>query len=289
MKILWMTSLRPLGKSVENDKIQENFINSILDIKENIKFSLSQFDDHGVKLYVKKKKINSYYRNTKKKDLPLGKKYSNKIMLSNALEQFLKFDFNYLVYSTADVIVPSNLFNEIKKIKHKKDFCTIVYPNILIKNGIVTSTTKPHYGIDIFIFKIGKKNVKKIIKSIKFWDQYDWGINDNFYVSLCELLKIPIYNIYSKVSVLKYENDFKTVKEDRNWQILSWKENQKYFLNFLKKNNLPSFYGTGSYYYLLLKIFKFSDINFKLFIVYLRFYFSLPFQITKKLFNKFFL
>ena len=35
------------------------------------------------------------------------------------------------------------------------------------------------------------------------------------------------------MKVIKFENDFKSFSEDRSWQINSWKENQKYFLNFL--------------------------------------------------------
>ena len=56
MKILWMTSLRPIGASKENDKIQNLFFNSILSIDKDIKFSLTQFDDKGVFDYIQKKK-----------------------------------------------------------------------------------------------------------------------------------------------------------------------------------------------------------------------------------------
>ena len=38
-------------------------------------------------------------------------------MLSNALDQFInKGNFDYLVFSTADIIVPNNLFKVIKKL-----------------------------------------------------------------------------------------------------------------------------------------------------------------------------
>ena len=33
MNVLWMTSLRPLGKSIENDKIQELFVKSVLNME----------------------------------------------------------------------------------------------------------------------------------------------------------------------------------------------------------------------------------------------------------------
>ena len=85
------------------------------------------------------------------------------------------------------------------------------------------------------MYKLKKTSVKKILKSIKHWDQYDWGINDNFYVSLCDLLNIPIYNIYKNTTILKYENDFKTINETRKWQITSWKENKNIFSIFKSK------------------------------------------------------
>ena len=161
----------------------------------------------------------------------------------------------------------------------------MVYPNILVKNGKIKSLSAPHYGIDIFIFKLNKTSVKKLIKSIKYWDQYDWGINDNFYVSICDLLKLQIYNLYKRTSILKFENDFKTINESRNWQISSWNLNKKYFLKFLKKNNLTSLYAHGSYYYLLLKILRISDLNFKLTTTYLKFYSLMPFRIIVKIFK----
>ena len=88
MKILWMTSLRPIGASKENDKIENLFLNSILSIDKDIKFSLTQFDDKGAFDYIKK--IRSFYVNHKKKFLPKRKKYSNKIMLINAQNNILK-------------------------------------------------------------------------------------------------------------------------------------------------------------------------------------------------------
>ena len=60
MKILWMTSLRPIGASKENDKIQNLFLNSVLSIDKYIKFSLTQFDDKGVFDYIKKKKSDLF-------------------------------------------------------------------------------------------------------------------------------------------------------------------------------------------------------------------------------------
>ena len=281
-----MTSLRPIGQSIDNDNIQNLFIDSIKSIEAKVTLSLTQFDDEGVKEYIDKQNIKNYFVNFEKKKLPVGTKYSNKIMLENAIDQYLKDDFEYFVYSTADILVPKTIFQSIEKIKTKigisKNFCALIYPNILKKNQIIESETTPHYGIDLFVFKISKNKILKLKEAIKSWDQFDWGINDNFYVSVCEMLDLPIYNIYRENKLIKIENDFKTIKEDRTWQTTSWKKNQKFFINFLSKNNLPLLYAYGSYYYLLIKIFRFSDFNFNLFIVYFKFYIKTPLNILKK-------
>jgi hypothetical protein len=285
-----MTSLRPIGKSIQNDKIQDLFIKSVNNIHKSIKFSLTQFDDDNVENYLAKNKINCIFSNIEKKKLPNGKKYSNKLMLENGLNQFLKGDFKYFVYSTADLVIPKNIFSHIESLKEFNSFdecCALVYPNILKKNGLIKSFTTPHYGIDIFIFKITKKTAEKFKSAILNWSQYDWGINDNFYVSVCELLNLPIFNIYKDINIIKHENDFKTINENRDWQINSWNENQKYFLNFLEDNNLSRLYAKGSYHYLLLKIFRLKDMNINLIITYFKFYLKTPLLIFKKIIKLF--
>ena len=76
-----MTSLRPIGKSIENDEIQNLFIESLKNLKAEMTLSLTQFDDEGVKEYIEKQNIKNYFVNFEKKKLPDGNKYSNKIML----------------------------------------------------------------------------------------------------------------------------------------------------------------------------------------------------------------
>ncbi len=282
MKALWLTSFRPMGNSKINDLYQNIFVDSVKALDFDVCFSLTQFDELNVKTFIKKKKIKNYYNNISKKKLPKGKKYSNKIMLDFALKQYIQNKgFNYLVFSTADIIVPSNLFKVLSKI-NLKNFCGLVYPNTQVKNGKLTNSYWPYYGIDLIIFKIDKTKAKKFKKIIATYNQYDWGIIENFYIAVCEILKIKKINLFKKMNVIKFENDFKSFSEDRSWQINSWKQNKIYFLNFLKKNNLSNLYANGSYYYLLYKIFNFRDLNFKLFIAYIIFY---PFNLTKKFFS----
>ena len=280
MKILWLVSFRPLGKSKINDFYQSLFVDSIKSINEDITFSLTQFDEENVKEFIEKKKIKTFFKNIPKERLPKNKKYSNKLMLDNALEQYLENEeFEYLVYSTADVIVPNNLFRIISNIK-KDRFCSLIFPNTHVKNSTITNNFWPHYGIDIIVFKINRNDVKKLQQAIVSYNQYDWGINENFYISVSELLNLEIYNLFKNCNAIKFENDFETFVEDRSWQIDSWYENQKYFINFLNKNKLSKMYAYGSYYYLLYKIFNLRDLNLRLILSYLIFY---PYNFTKKI------
>ena len=281
MKALWLVSFRPIGKSKLNDFYQSLFVDSVKSTNFDITFSLTQFNEENVEEFINKKNIKNFFVNIPKSDLPQGKKYSNKVMLDNSLDQFLKNEFDYLIYSTADIIVPNNLFKVLAKINYD-EFCALVYPNTHITNGIIKNTYWPHYGIDLIVFKLSKSKAQEFKKIIKEFNQYDWGINENFYIAASEALKLKVLNLFKYLNVLKFENDFGAFTEDRVWQIKSWKENQAYLLNFLKSVKLSNLYAYGSYYYLLYKIFNFKDFNFKLILSYLIFY---PFNLIKKIIN----
>ena len=284
MKTLWLVSFRPIGKSKINDTYQSIFVDSVKSLDGDITFSLTQFDEQNVKKFIDDKNIKCFYTNISKEELPNNKKYSNKLMLDNALSQYLNNDnFEYLVYSTADIIVPNNLFQILSKIS-EKNFCALIYPNTHITNGIVKNNFWPHYGIDLIVFKISKEKARKFQEIIKPYKQYDWGINENFYIAASEALNLKRFNIFKHCNVMKFDNDFAAFTEDRNWQIKSWKENQGYLLDFLKYNNLSQLYAYGSYYYLILKFFRFRDLNFNLLLSYLIFY---PYNFFKKIFNFF--
>ena len=281
MKALWIISFRPIGKSKINDFFQNMFIDSLQCIDFDIKLSITQFDEPNIKEFVEKKNMNCFFENIPKHKLPTGKKYSNKIMLDNALDQLIEKDFDYLIYSTADIIVPNRIFEYLSKIQ-LDEFCALIYPNIHITNGIIKNNFWPHYGIDLIIFKISKKKALVFKEIIKSYDQYDWGIIENFYISISEALNLKKINLFKYCNVIKFDNDFGAFKENRTTQKKSWNENQKYFLNFLKKNKLSKLYAYGSYYYLLFKIFNLRDLNFSLFLSYLIFY---PYNLALKIFT----
>jgi len=283
MKALWLVSFRPIGKSKINDLFQSIFVDSVKNLDFDITFSLTQFDELNVKEFIEKKQIKNFYKNISKQELPSKKKYSNKLMLDNALEQYInEGDFQYLIYSTADIIVPNNLFESLSKIK-LDNYCAFIYPNTHSTNGTIKNSFWPHFGIDLIIFKISKERAIKFKEIIKSYNQYDWGINENFYIAASEALELKTINIFKNSNVIKFDNDFESFSEDRTWQSISWKENQSYLLNFLKHNSLSKMYAYGSFYYLLFKVFNFKDLNFNLLLSYLIFY---PYYLIKKIITK---
>ena len=284
MKALWLVSFRPIGTSKVNDLFQSVFVDSIKSLDCDITFSLTQFEESNVEKFINEKNLKSFFNNIPKKELPNGKKYSNKLMLDNALSQFIdKDDFQYLIFSTADIVVPNNLFKSLSEIK-LEEFCALVYPNTMVINGKIKNTFWPHYGIDLIVFKISKEKAIRFQNISKSYNQYDWGIIENFYIAASEALNLKKINLFKKLNEIKIENKFSEFEEDRHWQIKSWKQNQKYFLNFLEHNSLSKLYAKGSYYYLLFKIFNIRDLNFRLLLTYLIFY---TYNLPKKIFNMF--
>jgi hypothetical protein len=270
MKILWSTTFRPFGVNKFNDAIQYKFLKSIKQSKSKIHLSVTQFDDANVLTSLNKSKIKFQYYNCPKKKLPYKKKYSSQIMLMNSLKYYLKNydDYKYFVYSTADIMLPKNLFSYLEKNK-KINMLYLIFPNKLIKNNQSHILPYPYFGIDLIIFKIDKTKVKVFQKLIANWKQYDWGLNDNLLISIADYLNLNIVNLYKRFDILKYENPFTSFNESRFWQIKSWNENSKYYYKFLKKFKISTLYYYGSFYYIAFKIFKFRDLNVKLFISYI--------------------
>jgi len=273
MKLLIATSFRPFGFSKDNDLYQTMFINSLKCLDCNLTICATQFDDIGVENFLKKSKLNYIYNNIPKNNLPPKKKYSNQKIFLKALIEFCKDenDDDFFIYSTSDILFPSNLINELKK---KRDFfnVSLIYPNTLIRNGKMINYYDVVYGIDIIIFRINKTKAKLFLRSLEDWNHYDWGIQENFLLSVADLLNLPIFNLIKNMDLIKFENNLTEINEDRSWQIKSWNLNRIYLINFLKKNHLSLLYAKGSYYYLLYKIFNFKDLNLRILIIYFKIY-----------------
>jgi hypothetical protein len=117
---------------------------------------------------------------------------------------------------------------------------------------------------------------------VEDWQQYDWGIVDNFLISISDKIKLNFVNLYKNSNIIKFENDFYSFGENSSSQKLSWIENNHNYLKFLKKNRINSLYAKGSYYFLALKFFRIKDLNLMLFICYLKLFFNFFLHSLKK-------
>jgi hypothetical protein len=283
MKLLWSTSFRSFGKSSNNDNIQKNFISSLSLINLNLTLFVTQFGELGIEDEIKKNQLKYIYKDCKDK-IPEKKKYSNKYMLKYSLQEFLKSDYDYYIHSTADLILPFRMIENLVKFKNN-NILFFVFPNTLIVNGKIINPNTPLFGIDIFIFKIDKTKAKIFLDLVESWEQYDWGIVDNFLISVADKMKLEFVNLYKNSNIIKFENDFLSFNENTTWQKESWNKNKVYFINFLKKNKISTLYAHASYYYLVYKFFKIKDLNLNLTICYVKLFFFGLLNSFKKLLN----
>jgi hypothetical protein len=283
MKLLWSTSFRSFGKSVSNDNIQRNFLSSIASKKFDLTLFITQFGEIRIEEEIKNYQIK-YKLKDAKNNILVNKKYSNKFMLKYSLEEFIKGDYEYYVHSTADLILPFNLIENLARFK-KNNKLFFIFPNTLIVNGKIINPNSPLFGIDIFIFKIDKTKAKLFLDLVEDWEQYDWGIVDNFLISVADKINLGFVNLYKSSNIIKFENDFSSFNENISWQKNSWTENKVYFLKFLKKNKISTLYANGSYYYLAYKFFQIKDLNLNLFICYIKLFFHGLYNFIKKTLN----
>lgn len=283
MKLLWWTSFRSFGISRDNDNTQRIFLNSIRNLNHTT-LIVSQFGERGVKKNLISHKVKFIFKNVKKNILPQGKKFSNQIMCHNALVEYCnkKSNYDYLVYSTCDIFVPENLIKILNTIK-LKNFIGYVFPNVLVKNGKLLKNIFPLYGIDLIVFKLSKNLAKKFLKLNYDWEQYGWGINEHYFMSMKEALDIPSVNLWKHMDIIKFENDFMGLNESRGRQISDWVNNKNYFLKYLKKNKLSNLWANGSYYYIIFKHFNFKFLSFRLLLNYMLLFFQAPLIILYKI------
>ena len=60
MKVLWLVSFRPIGKSKSNDLFQSMFVDSVKSLNCDVYFSLTQFDEANIKNFIKAKKNKEF-------------------------------------------------------------------------------------------------------------------------------------------------------------------------------------------------------------------------------------
>ena len=279
MKILWVTTFRSFGISKKNDDLQKKFIKNLQKLKCEITLSVTIFNELNIKKNVNVKGINTIFFKNKKKLLH-DSKYSQSICMENAMKIFNE-NYDCIIWSTADIIIPQNLINKINSYKEKNILMT-AFPMFYVNSKNQINSYSSNWGLDLFILKIdSKEKIRKLKKIISQCPNFGWGCYEHFFSSISDALNIKFINVCKNLVIKKYNNDRNAFNDFRKNEIISWKINQKYLIKYLKKNNLNVLYATGSMYYLIYKFFYFKEINFRLFIIYLKIFFNLPLSLIK--------
>ena len=286
MKILWVTTFRSFGISNKNDNLQKKFIKNLQKLKCKITLSVTIFKEQNIKKNVNVKGINAiFFKNTKK--LHHNSKYSQSICMKNAMKLFDE-SYDCIIWSTADISIPRNLINKIRSYKEKNILMT-VFPMYYVSSKNQISSYSSNWGLDLFILKISsKEKVKKLKRIINECPNFGWGCYEHFFSSISDALNIKDINICKNLIIKKYNNDRNAFNDFRNNEIISWKINQRYLLNYLKKNNLNNLFAKGSMYYLIYKFFNLKEMNFRLIIIYFKIVFKLPIVLIRLLYRKIF-
>ena len=249
MKVLWVTTFRSFGISKKNDILQKKFLKNLQKLKCKIKLCVTIFNEVNVEKNVNVKGIETIFFKNKKKLLH-NSKYSQSICMQNAMKLF---DENYdcIIWSTADISIPQNFVNKIQSYK-EKDILMTIFPMYYARSKNQIDSYSSDWGLDLFVLKINtKEKVKKLKKIINQCPNFGWGCYEHFFASISDALNIRFINICKNLVIKKYNNDRKAFNDFRKNEIVSWKINQKYLLKYLKKNDLSSFFASGSMYYLI--------------------------------------
>ena len=207
--------------------------------------------------------------------------------MKNAMKLFDE-SYDCIIWSTADISIPRNLINKIRSYKEKNILMT-VFPMYYVSSKNQISSYSSNWGLDLFILKISsKEKVKKLKRIINECPNFGWGCYEHFFSSISDALNIKYINICKNLIIKKYNNDRNAFNDFRNNEIISWKINQRYLLNYLKKNNLNNLFAKGSMYYLIYKFFNFKEMNFRLIIIYFKIVFKLPIVLIRLLYRKIF-
>lgn len=284
MNILWVTTFRSFGISKKNDKLQNRFLNDIKKLKCNVTLSVTIFNEINVEKNLKNSSLKTKIFKNKKK-LKHNSKYSQSICMKNAMTIYNR-NYDYLIWSTADITIPKNFTNKINSIGDNNILMT-VFPMYYVNSKNIISSYSTNWGLDLFILKIKSlKKITQIKKLIKQCPNYGWGCYEHYFSSIADALKIRYINLCKNLIIKKYNNDRDVFNDLRENEIKSWKINQNYLIKFLEKNSLSKLYATGSMYYLIYKFFNIRELNLRLLIIYIKILIKLPKNFIKFLLKK---
>lgn len=258
LKIVVCTTLRDF-RGNENDKIQHLFLESLeKQSYRNFDLVISLFGETHVKEEVKRYNINSFFYDNLKGD---DYRYSHSYVLLNAInhaEKRYEKEKYVILWTTCDVIYPSDFFENIVN-SYKENFIGTSNPH-KVYNSLLEyekKTTKirlsPNNGFDLIFFDKTFLSNKEIISSIRNFIYKDWGVFEHFLIALTELNKsAEKINLYPKCIVEKIENNRKLTLESKEFLYKSHEKNSRVFMEFLNKYNIK-----GDYFDLVFCFLKF--------------------------------
>ena len=124
------------------------------------------------------------------------------------------------------------------------------------------------FGLDIFFFKIDKKDQKIMFKILNKFPNYDWGMFEHYLFSFSEILKIEKINLRKNTYIYKKENLISKKRSITN--TISWKKNKNILEKMLKQNKISLLYANGSMYFLAFKLFTLKNLNLEMLVIYLK-------------------
>ncbi len=263
-RILWATTFRDF-KNNKNDSIQYIFLNSLKSI-ENVEIDLcvTMFGEKNVKNNILNIFPNSFFFESSKY-LPNGVRYSQSLVMNNALELMKTKDYDALAWSTCDLYIPQGSFGFLSKFS-EQEFIATSHPNAVIDENGKYKIYGFESGVDFFCFvNLSKVNIDKFIQINKNYPNYDFGIYEHLIISLAEIFKCNLINFQSFFQLLKFENDRKLTDESKIWLNSSWKNNQKALLSMLSDFNISKYYAYNMFY-CSFKMFRYSSSYYRYYI-----------------------
>lgn len=276
MKILWITSFRGFKKKSRDTSIQFKFLKEISKNK-NIDFCVTQFGEINVKKQLQKNIKNFYFYDYGKNR---NYKYCQNKVLKNGLVIAKKGNYDLFVWSTVDIMLSKNYFDEFKKIK--KNTIATVFPNIHVYKKKFDKT-KPNFGLDIFIFNLEKEKIIKLNKLNNECPNYDWGSYEHFLFSLYKVLKTKIINLNGYINIFKFDNQENVLTQTRLSQVKSWKRNNDYLKKFLRKYRQNILYASGSFYFIAFKLIGRTPLMIDNLVIYIRLSLKFVIAVLKKI------
>jgi choline kinase len=239
VKIIIGVTFREFNGS-ENEKIQRLFIESIKNQNySNWRMVVTIFNERFVQQEIEKYAIDAIFH----MNGPVsGYKFSLTDVLLNAIYESNKEENTIIIWTTCDVILQPNFFEQI--IAHSsKNFFAISHPHITYSsiNDLGSANYIPASlgsGMDMMIMDGEVFRHDRNVEIIKKYKYINWGIFEHFLVGLAQLNNGKRINLFGICNISKVENDRKVGAETNDWLLNCWRINKVTLDRFISDHKL---------------------------------------------------